>query len=62
MKNAKVTFEVVLTKCTEEEQREDQVALEKAHRKAMKEQPTWEFFGGVIRLANGHKYQVINKA
>lgn len=62
MKNAKVTFEVISTKCTEEEQREDRDALEKAHKKEMKKQPTWEFFGGVIRLANGHKYQVINKA
>ncbi len=60
MKNT-VTFEVVNTKCTDEELLQDEAAIEKEHRKMMKASPTWEVFGGVITLPNGHKYQVINK-
>tara|TARA_Y100000385_G_C13086548_1_gene636639 strand:- start:474 stop:656 length:183 start_codon:yes stop_codon:yes gene_type:complete len=54
-----MSVEIVSTKCTEEEQEEDRPALEKAHKSAMKTEPSWEFFGGTITLSNGHEYQVI---
>lgn len=31
--------------------------LKAAHEKALKEEPTWQFFGGVLTV-NGHDYQV----
>lgn len=52
---------IVNTKCTPEEQEQDRDALQKAHERAMKNEVTWEIFGGVITLPNGHKYQVMNE-
>lgn len=43
---------------TKEQIEEDMPQLLKAHEKALKEEPTWAFFGGVIILDNGHEYQI----
>jgi hypothetical protein len=43
---------------TAEQIQADMPELLKAHEKACRNEPTWAFFGGIITLKNGHKYQV----
>ena len=49
---------VIATECSEEQQKEDMPELVKLHTKAAKTDMMWEFFGGVLTLPNGNKYQV----
>ena len=42
---------------TDDQIRHDMPKLLEAHRKAIKENPTWEFFGGTL-VVNDHEYQV----
>ena len=43
---------------TPEELEEDMPELLEMHKIALEEETTWPFFGGVITLNNGHRYQV----
>lgn len=43
---------------TTEQIQADMPELLKAYDKALADDPTWRFFGGVITLKNGHEYQV----
>ena len=49
---------VIATECTEEQQKEDMPELERLYAKASMGL-MWEFFGGVLTLPNGNKYQVV---
>jgi len=51
---------VLSTECTEEQQKKDMPELERLHAEAMKTEMMWEFFGGLITLPNGNKYQVVD--
>ena len=51
---------VIATECSEEQQKEDLPELERLHKKAMDMDLMWEFFGGVLTLPNGNRYQVMN--
>ena len=55
-----MAVQVINTNCTKQQQEEDLPELEKLHAEAMKEEPTWAFFGGVLTVSNGNKYQVVN--
>jgi hypothetical protein len=49
---------ILQTDCTPEQIKEDTEELKKAHSIALETMPTWQFFGGMITLTNGNKYQV----
>ena len=49
---------VISTECSEEQQKEDMPELTKVHAQALKTDMMWEFFGGMITLPNGNRYQV----
>jgi hypothetical protein len=51
---------IISTTATPEEQKKDYKALLAAHKRAMKEEPTWSWFGGVLTI-NGRRYQVVSK-
>jgi hypothetical protein len=51
---------ILWTDATDEQIKQDYEALVAAHKNAMKEELTWDVFGGVITV-NGHKYQVVDK-
>ena len=51
---------VISTECSEEQQKEDTPELLKRHAKALKTEMMWAFFGGIITLPNGNKYQVVD--
>ena len=51
---------VIATKCSEEQQKEDMPELLKTHAQALHADMMWEFFGGLITLPNGNKYQVVD--
>ena len=48
---------IVWTNATEEQLKQDYEALLAAHKKALKEELTWDWFGGTITI-NGRTYQV----
>jgi len=50
-------MKIISTTATPEQQKADYKQLLAAHKRAMKEEPTWSWFGGVITI-NGRKYQV----
>jgi len=51
-------MKIIWTNATEEQANQDYKKLLAAHKKAMKEELTWDVFGGMITI-NGHKYQVV---
>jgi hypothetical protein len=51
---------VIATECSEEQQKEDTPELLKRNAKALKTDMMWAFFGGIITLPNGNKYQVVD--
>jgi hypothetical protein len=51
-------MEVIGTKESLEQTRRDWPRLLKEHKKALRTQPTWAFFGGVITI-EGREYQVV---
>ena len=50
-------MKIIWTDATEEQMKQDYDALLKAHKKALKEELTWDVFGGMITI-NGRRYQV----
>ena len=52
---------IISTKCSEEQQKEDMPELKRLYAKASSHEMgfMWEFFGGVLTLSNGNKYQVV---
>jgi hypothetical protein len=48
---------IIWTNATEEQLKQDYEALLAAHEKALKEELTWDWFGGTITI-NGRTYQV----
>jgi hypothetical protein len=53
-------MKIIATDATEEQIKQDYEALLAAHKRAMKEELTWDMFGGTITV-NGHFYQVVDK-
>jgi len=53
-------MKIIDTDATDEQFRQDYKQLLAAHKKAMKEELTWDVFGGTIRL-NGRFYQVVEE-
>jgi hypothetical protein len=53
---------VIATECSEEQQKEDMPELERLYAKVSSHEMgfMWEFFGGVLTLPNGNKYQVVD--
>ena len=51
---------VISTECSEEQQKKDMPELVKLNAKAKQTDMMWEFFGGIITLPNGNKYQVVD--
>ena len=53
-----MTMKVISTDHTDEQLKEDMADLLVLHKHAMETDMMWQFFGGVITLDNGNKYQV----
>lgn len=53
-----MTMRIISTDCTAEQSEQDMPELLALHKRAMETEMMWEFFGGVITLNNGNKYQV----
>tara|TARA_B100000676_G_C17808439_1_gene696104 strand:- start:597 stop:770 length:174 start_codon:yes stop_codon:yes gene_type:complete len=53
-----MTMRIISTDCTAEQSEQDMPELLKIHNECLKTEMMWEFFGGVITLNNGNKYQV----
>ena len=53
-----MTMTIISTDCTDEQKKEDMPELLVLHKRAMETEMMWQFFGGVITLNNGNKYQV----
>ena len=51
---------VIATECSEEQQKEDMAELLRLNDKAKKKDSMWEFFGGVLTLPSGNRYQVVD--
>lgn len=51
---------IISTDATAEQMKQDRGALLAAHKRALKEELTWDMFGGTIRL-NGRFYQVVEE-
>ncbi len=51
---------IIQTDCTQEQIDDDMPELLILHERAKETEIMWEFFGGVITLNNGNKYQVIS--
>ena len=51
-------MKVISTVHTDEQLKEDMADLLVLHKRAMETEMMWQFFGGVITLDNGNKYQV----
>lgn len=51
---------IISTNATEEQIKKDYKALLAAHKRAMKEELTWDVFGGRITI-NGRTYQVVQE-
>ena len=49
---------IIATECTKEQQEKDMPELVQLHAQALKTDMMWEFFGGILTLPNGNKYQV----
>lgn len=53
-------MKIIWTNATEEQAKQDYKALLAAHKRAMKEELTWDVFGGRITI-NGRTYQVVQE-
>ena len=53
-----MTMRIISTDCTAEQSEQDMPELLVLHKRAMETEMMWQFFGGVITLNNGNKYQV----
>ena len=53
-----MTMKVISTDHTDKQLKEDMADLLVLHKHAMETELMWQFFGGVITLDNGNKYQV----
>ena len=51
-------MKVISTDHTDEQLKEDMADLLVLHKHAMETDMMWQFFGGVITLNNGNRYQV----
>ena len=51
---------VIATECSEEQQKKDMPEILQAHEIASKTDMMWEYFGGMITLPNGNRYQVVD--
>jgi hypothetical protein len=51
---------IISTNATEEQIKQDYEALLTAHKRAMREELTWDVFGGTITV-NGRWYQVVEE-
>jgi|TARA_Y100000817_G_scaffold238124_1_gene190132 hypothetical protein len=54
------SMRIIQTDCTQEQIDDDMPELLILHERAKETEIMWEFFGGVITLNNGNKYQVIS--
>ena len=53
-------MKIISTNATEEQVKQDYRALLAAHKRAMREELTWDMFGGILTV-NGHYYQVVEE-
>tara|TARA_R100000963_G_C4633407_1_gene97993 strand:- start:900 stop:1067 length:168 start_codon:yes stop_codon:yes gene_type:complete len=53
---------IISTKATRGELEQDLPELLERHQEALKDSPTWQFFGGVITCKSGNQYQVAEEA
>ena len=53
-----MSMKVISTSHTDEQLKEDMAELLVLHKRAMETEIMWPFFGGIITLDNGNKYQV----
>ena len=53
-----MVMRILSTDCTDEQKKEDMPELLILHEQAKETELMWQFFGGVITLNNGNKYQV----
>ena len=53
-----MTMKVISTDHTDKQLKEDMADWLVLHKRAMETELMWQFFGGVITLDNGNKYQV----
>ena len=53
-----MAMKVISTDHTDKQLKEDMADLLVLHKQAMETEMMWQFFGGVITLDNGNKYQV----
>ena len=53
-----MAMKVISTDHTDKQLKEDMADLLVLHKRAMETEMMWQFFGGVITLDNGNKYQV----
>jgi hypothetical protein len=51
---------IISTNATEEQIKQDYAELLRQHRRALKEELTWDMFGGTITV-NGRFYQVVEE-
>ena len=53
-----MAMRIISTDCTNEQREDDMPELLILHERAKETEVMWQFFGGVITLNNGNKYQV----
>ncbi len=53
-----MSMKVISKNHTDEQLKEDMPELLVLHKRAMETEMMWQFFGGIITLDNGNKYQV----
>jgi len=53
-------MKIISTNATEEQVKQDYKALLAAHKRAMREELTWDMFGGILTV-NGRRYQVVEE-
>tara|TARA_R100001163_G_scaffold56315_1_gene43999 strand:+ start:1202 stop:1375 length:174 start_codon:yes stop_codon:yes gene_type:complete len=53
-----MAMKIISTDCTDEQKKDDMPELLILHERAKQTEMMWQFFGGVITLNNGNKYQV----
>ena len=54
-------MKIIQTDCTPEQIEQDMPELERLNAQACETEFMWEFFGGMITLDNGHRYQVLGE-